>query len=98
MVLKVLRVVAILHERTFRTSRTPRTLGTSRTSRTFGVLAFVIAGVVLAADARIKPPDNKYTPAQDVQLGQQAAAEIRKQLPMMDDAQARSYVEVLGRR
>src|SRR5262245_23120166 len=62
------------------------------------ILAVLAVCAVLSGDARVKPPDNKYTPAQDVKLGQEAAAEIRKQLPMLDDEQARSYVETLGRR
>ena len=62
------------------------------------VLASVIASIVLSAGSRITPPDNKYTVAQDVQLGQQAADEMRKQLPLMDDDAARSYVETLGKR
>ena len=62
------------------------------------MLASVTASVVLSAGSRITPPDNKYTVAQDVQLGQQAADEMRKQLPLLKDDAAQSYVETLGNR
>ena len=70
----------------------------ARPVRVAAVLASLTASVVLCAEPRITPPDNKYTVAQDVQLGQQAADEMRKQLPLMDDAAARTYVETLGKR
>ena len=38
-------------------------------------IAVVLSTALLAAQTRITPPKNKYTPAQDVELGQQAAAE-----------------------
>ena len=67
-------------------------------TRVAAVLASVTASVVLSAGSRITPPDNKYTVAQDVQLGQQAADEMRKQLPLLKDDAAQSYVETLGNR
>jgi Zn-dependent protease with chaperone function len=57
---------------------------------------FLIA--LLAAQTVITPPDNKYSPAEDVKLGQEAAAEAEKQLPIMRDDAVTSYVEALGRR
>jgi len=50
------------------------------------------------AQTRIAPPDNNYTPAQDVELGHQAAAEARKTLPLMRDDAVTSFVEDTGRR
>jgi len=67
-------------------------------TRVAAVLASVTASVVLSAGSRVTPPDNKYTVAQDVQLGQQAADEMRKQLPLLKDDAAQSYVETLGNR
>jgi len=52
----------------------------------------------LAAQTVITAPENKYTPAQDVQLGRDAAAEARRQLPVMGDDQMTSYLEDVGRR
>jgi len=53
---------------------------------------------VIAAPTRIQPPANKYTPAQDVKLGREAAAQARRQLPILRDGQVLSYVTSVGRR
>ena len=60
-------------------------------------VAFIYS-VSLAAQTKITPPSNKYSPAEDVQLGREAAAEARKQLPLMNDDLVSSYVERLGER
>ena len=39
----------------------------------------------LLAQTAIKLPKNKYTPEQDVQVGREAAAEIRRQYPIIRD-------------
>ena len=46
-----------------------------------------------SAQTNIVPPDNNYTPAQDVEMGRQAAADARKQLPLMRDDNVTSFVE-----
>jgi Zn-dependent protease with chaperone function len=61
-------------------------------------LAFLLSATLLASQTQITPPDNKYTPAQDVELGLQAAAEARQQLPVMRDDAVTSYVEDIGHR
>jgi hypothetical protein len=65
---------------------------------TAGTLALTLSAALVAGQTRITPPDNKYTPAQDVQLGLDAAAQARQQLPIMRDEIVTSYVEDLGRR
>ena len=60
--------------------------------------AITLSAGLLTAQTRITAPDNKYTPAQDVQLGREAAAEAEKQLPVMRDDAVTSYVEDIGRR
>jgi Zn-dependent protease with chaperone function len=68
-------------------------------SRFFATAAAVMtSATLLAGQTRIVPPSNKYTPEQDVQLGRQAAAEVRQQLPLMKDDAITSYVEDIGRR
>jgi Zn-dependent protease with chaperone function len=67
-----------------------------RSASTLVVVA--LSAVLLSAQTRITPPDNKYTPAQDVQLGREAAAEAEKQLPIMRDDAVTSYVEEIGQR
>jgi hypothetical protein len=62
------------------------------------VLALVLSSALVAAQTRITPPSNSYTPAQDVELGLKAASEARRQLPLMRDDQVTSYVQDVGRR
>ncbi len=54
--------------------------------------------VEVGSQTRVTAPNNKYTPAQDVELGLQAAAEARQQLPIMRDDAVTSYVTRLGER
>ena len=51
-----------------------------------------------SAQTKITPPKNKYTPEQDVQIGQEAAAEVRQQYPLINDREIRDYLDDLGRR
>ncbi len=71
-------------------------------SRTATVLAAWVTAVSLtvstAAQTRIEPEKNKYTPEQDVELGRQAAAEVRQQMPMLNDERIEDYVERIGER
>ncbi|HEY7188092.1 MAG TPA: M48 family metallopeptidase [Vicinamibacterales bacterium] len=60
--------------------------------------AIVTSATLVVGQTRITPPSNKYTPDQDVQLGRQAAAEVRQQLPIMKDDAVTSYIEDIGRR
>ena len=60
--------------------------------------ALAVASTLVSAQTRIVPPDNNYTPAQDVEMGRQAAADARKQLPLMRDDNVTSFVEDIGRR
>jgi len=69
-----------------------------RLSSASTLVALAVSTVLLTAQTRITPPDNKYTPAQDVKLGREAAAEAEKQLPIMRDDAVTSYVEEIGRR
>lgn len=52
----------------------------------------------LSAQTPVDVHRNKYTPAQDVQLGRQAAAEVEQQLPVLRDGQVDEYVDSIGRR
>ncbi len=62
------------------------------------LLAPLFALSVLSAQTLITPPPNTYTPAQDVELGRQAAAEAEQQLPIMHDDEVTSYIETVGQR
>jgi Zn-dependent protease with chaperone function len=61
-------------------------------------IAMCVFTADLAAQTAIKLPKNKYTPKQDVQLGQEAAAEVRKQYPVIQDEQINKYLSGLGDR
>jgi predicted Zn-dependent protease len=67
-----------------------------RTSASF--LAVLLAAATLSAQTPIEPRRNSFTPAQDVQLGRQAAAQVRQELPMLNDGPTDALVERIGRR
>ena len=52
----------------------------------------------LVAQTAIKLPKNRYTPQQDVELGREAAADVRKQYPVIMDAKIQTYLTTLGDR
>jgi beta-barrel assembly-enhancing protease len=68
-------------------------------SRLLSVAAFLTVMVSFSvAQTRITPPKNKYTPAQDVELGRQAAKEVEQQLPLLREDDIQSFVDRIGRR
>ena len=67
--------------------------------RTVALTAALIAATALVrGQTQVVAPDNKYTPAQDVEMGRQAAADARKTLPVMRDDNVTSFVQDIGRR
>lgn len=54
-----------------------------------------IAGL---AQTRITAPKNKYNVQDDIKLGNQASAEVERQFPIINDADAAEYLERVGRR
>jgi len=61
----------------------------------------LVAGIgasLVTAQTVIKLPKNKYTPQQDVELGREAAAEVRKQYPIISDEKIATYLTKLGDR
>jgi Zn-dependent protease with chaperone function len=65
-------------------------------------LAAVLVSITLAGSAaaqtKITAPKNNYSPQQDVELGREAASEVRQQLPMLNDERTENYVEDIGQR
>jgi len=51
-----------------------------------------------AAQTRIDPDRNRFSPAQDVELGRRAAAQVRQELPLARDREAENQVERIGAR
>src|SRR5215510_11020846 len=65
------------------------------------VLAIVLsvaATALVAQQTEIKLPKNRYTPQQDVELGREAAAEVRKQYPIIENEKIAHYLTKLGDR
>ncbi len=62
------------------------------------VVALVTSVSLVTAQTKITAPGNKYTPAQDVQLGREAAREVEQKLPILRDDNIDNYVEEIGER
>ena len=64
------------------------------------VMALAICATPLTAfgQTKISLHSNKYTPSQDVQAGREAAAQVEQQMPILRDADATNYLDVVGRR
>jgi len=69
-----------------------RALGTA------SVIGAILVGASLSAQTRIEPRKNSFKPSEDVQLGRQAAAEVRQQLPMLRDRPTDALVDGIGHR
>src|SRR5262245_9058428 len=73
-----------------------------RAAARFAALAMLVHAAAANAQTptptQIKLPKNKYTPEQDVQIGRQAAAEVRKQYPIITDESISVYLTKLGDR
>ena len=76
----------------------------SRTTSSFVPRATValLCAVVLAStpsvQTRIVADKNKYTLADDVKLGREAAAQVRKEMPLVHDGAVDEWVQSVGRR
>ena len=63
------------------------------------LVACVLAVVVsVSAQTKITPPDNKFSPQEDVEEGKKAAEQVEKQLPILSDDAVTSYVQDVGAR
>lgn len=56
----------------------------------------VVSASFVAAQTKITAPKNKYSPADDVKLGREAAGEVEKQMPMLNDERVDDYVDRIG--
>lgn len=71
----------------------PRPLG-----RLLTAVAVVCALTLTAGgQTRIVAPTNRYSLDDDLKLGREAAAEVGKQLPLLNDQRTEDYVEAIGR-
>jgi hypothetical protein len=61
-------------------------------------MAVVMSAAVAEAQTRVKPGFNLFSPEQDIQIGQESAAQAEQQLPIVNDQQVNDYVNRLGQR
>ena len=61
-------------------------------------LVFTLVATTVVAQTKVTPPKNKYTVEQDVKIGREAAAEVRKEYPIITDDQIEGYLDRLGDR
>src|SRR5688572_10613842 len=72
-------------------------VSTHRYGRIFPALAVAVALTWQAgAQTKIVAPKNNYSVADDVKLGREAADEVRKELPMLNDQRVDDWVENIG--
>jgi Zn-dependent protease with chaperone function len=60
------------------------------------VAVMFLAPLAALGQTRIEMPKNKYTVAQDVQLGQEAAQQVYQQMPILRDETVKAYVNRVG--
>jgi len=66
--------------------------------RTTFLIVWVVSVAGVLAQTLVKPPKNRYTPQQDVEIGREGAAEVRKQYPIIENEQIARYLTALGDR
>lgn len=72
-----------------------------KSRRRLGMALVVGLGLSVSAPEaakKIKPGWNLFKPAQDIQLGQEAAKDIEKQVEVVNDPQLTAYVSGIGKR
>src|SRR5437868_4443375 len=62
------------------------------------MVALFVVPMTALAQTRISYHSNRYSPADDVKVGRQAAAEAEQQFPLLNDEAVRSYVSQIGQR
>src|SRR5258708_3152427 len=70
----------------------------ARVKSTVVAVTLAVFAVTTAAQTPIVAPKNKYSPADDVKLGLEAAQQVEKELPVMRDPQVNNYLNAIGRR
>ncbi|MBD0370494.1 MAG: M48 family metalloprotease [Pyrinomonadaceae bacterium] len=71
---------------------------TVRLSAWLMALAILAMPYAAMAQTRIRYHSNRYSVQDDIKVGQQVAAEVERQMPILRDSQATNYVEDVGRR
>jgi beta-barrel assembly-enhancing protease len=76
----------------------PRAHRPTASIRIFAAATMLAVAGTVTAQTPVELHRNSYTPQQDVQLGREAAAEIRKQLPSLEDSRTKAFIERIGTR
>ncbi len=69
----------------------------ARPTTALAVVLLLSAGIA-DAQTKIKSGFNLFSPQDDVQIGQQSAAQAEQQLPIVNDAQTNAYINGIGER
>lgn len=69
-----------------------------RIALALGMAAVVGVAASATAQTPVKSGFNVFKPEQDIQIGQQSATEVERQLPMLRDPAIEGYVDRIGRR
>lgn len=73
--------------------------GKRRAMAFVATIMLLLAPLAWAMDrTELKPGWNMFSPQQDVEVGQQVAADAERQLPMLNDSRVDDYINTLGRR
>src|SRR5437667_9387969 len=90
---------SISREALFQAHRSDKTM-LSRTWKISTILALTLA-LALAAYAdnrtKLKPGWNLFSPQQDVEMGREVAKQAERQLSILNDRQATTYINALGK-
>src|SRR4029453_3993679 len=62
------------------------------------LLLTVALGSASAQTHIVAPTPNKYSPADDVKMGQEAAQQVQKELPLLNDPSVEEYLAGIGQR
>ncbi len=62
------------------------------------LLATLLLPLATFGQTRVVAPKNKYNVQDDVKFGRDAAAQVERQMPILNDAQATRYVQQVGER
>lgn len=62
------------------------------------VVAALMPATAAGAQTRINPGFNLFSPTQDAEIGAASAAEVERQLPLLNDREVTAYVDEIGQR
>ncbi len=65
---------------------------------TLAATLWILPVAAFAQQTRVVAPNNKYKVQDDVKLGAQAASEVEKQFPIINDSDANEYIQRVGDR